>query len=56
VCLRLDQVSRLIGRQWTRCVELGLDVVLDLGFWSRRERDQARAATVALGAGARLPV
>ena len=48
------QVSRLIGKQWTRCVELGLDVVLDLGFWSRRERDETRAATVALGVGARL--
>jgi predicted kinase len=35
-------------------VELGLDVVLDLGFWPRRERDQARAATVVFGAGARL--
>ena len=36
------QVSRLIGKQWTRCVELGLDVGLDLGFWSRRERDETR--------------
>lgn len=48
------QVSRLIGKQWTRCVELGLHVVLDIGFWSRRERDETRAAAVALGAGARL--
>jgi len=35
-------------------VELGLDVVLDLGFWSRRQRDEIRATAVALGAGARL--
>lgn len=26
-----QQVSTLIDKQWKRCVELGLDVVLDLG-------------------------
>src|SRR5262245_11485598 len=37
-----------------RDIELGLDVVLDLGFWSRRQRDEIRATAVALGAGVRL--
>ncbi|WP_439410251.1 AAA family ATPase [Bradyrhizobium sp. DASA03076] len=45
-----DRVSKLIETHWTRCVELGLDVVLDLGFWSRTQRSQTRATAVALGA------
>jgi predicted kinase len=49
-----ERVSKLIDTYWTRCVELGLDVVLDLGFWSRCQRDQIRATAVALGASARL--
>jgi predicted kinase len=48
------RVSKLIDAHWTRCVELGLDVVLDFGFWSRRQRDETRATAVALGASARL--
>jgi hypothetical protein len=27
---------------WLRCLELGIDVVLDFGFWSREERDATR--------------
>jgi predicted kinase len=49
-----QRVSKLIDHYWTRCVELGLNVVLDLGFWSRRQRDEIRATAVALGAGAQL--
>jgi len=49
-----QRVSKLIDNYWTRCVELGLDVVLDLGLWSRRQRDEIRATAVALGAGCRL--
>jgi predicted kinase len=49
-----ERVSKLIDAYWTRCVDLGLDVVLDLGFWSRHQRDETRAAAVALGASARL--
>src|SRR5262245_5405776 len=33
-----------------RILELGVDVVLDFGFWSRRERDEFRARAAALGA------
>jgi predicted kinase len=39
---------------WLRCLELGLDVVLDFGFWTRQERDATRAKIVALGAESRL--
>ncbi|MBR0835765.1 ATP-binding protein [Bradyrhizobium manausense] len=49
-----QRVSRLIDAHWTRCVKLGLDVVLDLGFWSRRQRDETRTTAAALGASARL--
>lgn len=49
-----QRVSKLIDTYWTRCVNLGLDVVLDLGFWSRRQRDEARAIAMGLGARTRL--
>jgi predicted kinase len=51
---RRERVWRLMAAQWTRCLELGLDVVLDLGFWARAERDAVRARVTALGAGHRL--
>jgi predicted kinase len=28
---------------WTRCLDLGTNVVLDFGFWSRDERDHVRS-------------
>ncbi|HWG85696.1 MAG TPA: ATP-binding protein [Deinococcales bacterium] len=46
----LARVRALLERQWTRCVELGLDVVLDGGLWSRAERDELRGKAQALGA------
>ncbi|WP_164935770.1 AAA family ATPase [Bradyrhizobium guangzhouense] len=49
-----ERVSKLIETHWTRCVELGLDVVLDFGFWSRTQRSQIRATVLALGGSARL--
>jgi predicted kinase len=39
---------------WLRCLELGLDVVLDFGFGARQERDATRAKIITLGAEARL--
>jgi predicted kinase len=45
-----QRVSALIDQHWIRCLELGLDVVLDLGFWSRRQRDCTRAIARNLGA------
>src|SRR5262245_30776939 len=44
------RVSEQIGDVWPRCVELGLEVVLDLNFWSRRQRDETRAKIAAHGA------
>lgn len=40
--------------QWevaTQALTLGVDVILDFGFWSREERDDFRARARALGAG-----
>jgi predicted kinase len=43
-------VTEQIDLLWPRCLELGVDVVLDLGFWSRKDRDQAKARARARGA------
>ena len=48
------RVSGLIEVNWTRCLELGLNVVLDSGFWSRSERDRTRALIAKLGGECRL--
>jgi predicted kinase len=45
-----DRVSERIDAVWTRCASLGLDVVLDLNFWSRRQRDEVRSTAAKLGA------
>ena len=47
-------ILELLEPLWTRCLCLGLDVVLDYGFWTRKERDEVRAAVARLGASARL--
>lgn len=47
-------MSEQIAVLWPRCVELGLDVVLDLNFWTRQQRDEVRATAASLGATARL--
>ncbi|AWN54101.1 AAA family ATPase [Methylobacterium sp. 17Sr1-1] len=39
---------------WTRCLRLGVDVVLDYGFWRRAERDHARRLAEGCGARALL--
>ena len=39
---------------WLRCLALGVDVVLDHGFWSRSERDRARRLASEAGADAVL--
>jgi predicted kinase len=48
------RVSERIDSLWPRCLELGVDVVLDLNFWSRRQRDETRATALTLGANTRL--
>lgn len=56
-----DRFPELAGRVhavleplWTRCLALGLDVVLDLNFWSRAQRDETRRRVQALGGRHRL--
>ena len=39
----------LLEPMWTRCLRLGVDVVLDYGFWSRAERDYVRSLVEASG-------
>ena len=34
---------------WTRCLTLGVDVVLDYGFWRRADRDRAREQVTRCG-------
>ena len=49
-----DRVSERITTIWTKCITLGPDVVLDLNFWSRKQRDEVRATAATLGAGVHL--
>jgi predicted kinase len=50
-CRRVwDQLEEV----WARCLELGVDVVLDFGCWGRRERDDLREKIAVIGAGVRL--
>ena len=35
-------ILELLEPVWTRCLHLGVDIVLDYGFWSRAERDYVR--------------
>jgi len=51
---KAEAILELLEPLWTRCLTLGLDVVLDYGFWRRKERDDARAIVERLGASARL--
>jgi predicted kinase len=48
------RVSDQIASVWLRCAEPGCDVVLDLNFWSRRQRDETRARIAEIGADSRL--
>lgn len=48
------RVFAQIDSMWPQGLQLGLDVVLDLNFWTRRERDAARTKAESLGAAVRL--
>jgi predicted kinase len=48
------RISEQIARLWPRCLELGVDVILDLNFWSRDEREETRATASALGVSTTL--
>jgi predicted kinase len=51
---KAEAILELLEPLWTRCLSLGVDVVLDYGFWSRKERDEVRAVVERLGASAYL--
>lgn len=49
--------ARVEALQWdiaARALTLGINVVLDFGFWSKQERDEFRARAKALGADAEV--
>ena len=48
------RISELISQLWPRCLACGVDVILDLNFWSRDERDETRAMASAVSASATL--
>jgi predicted kinase len=48
------RVSDQMAEVWPRCLELGLDVVLDLGFWMREQRDRVRQKVAIIGGKTRL--
>ena len=47
-------VSERLECLWTRCVSLGIDVVLDLNFWSRQQRDHTREVAAELRVDVKL--
>jgi predicted kinase len=51
---RAEAILDLLEPLWTRCLVFGVDVVLDYGFWRRKERDDVRALVERLGATACL--
>lgn len=49
-----NRVSNLIWRIATRNLALGTDVILDKGFWSKRDRENTRQVAAAIGAETKL--
>ena len=45
-----NRVSNLIWRTATRNLALGTDVILDKGFWYKKDREHVRHAATAIGA------
>jgi predicted kinase len=53
---RAKAVSEVIWLMAQRVLNAGMDVVLDMGFWTRRSREDARSRIEASGASSRLYV
>jgi predicted kinase len=51
---RHDTIEALLWEVASRSLELGIDVILDFGFWSRTERDDYRSRARAIGAASQL--
>ncbi|MBM7784909.1 AAA family ATPase [Tenggerimyces flavus] len=50
----VSRVEAVMEPLWCRCLELGIDVVVYMGFWARTKRDAARSLAEHLGATAQL--
>ncbi|MDJ0652626.1 MAG: AAA family ATPase [Xanthomonadales bacterium] len=48
------EVERLIWDEASRVIAAGTDVILDIGFWTRESRDEARHRARSLGAAAKF--
>lgn len=48
------RISDLMESLWVRNLQVGVDIVLDTGFWSRAERDRTRDLVQSIGAKCRL--
>jgi predicted kinase len=49
-----DRLFHVVTGFWPQLVARGIDVILDFGFWTRRRRDETRAAATSVGALVRL--
>lgn len=49
-----NAISGMIYSLWPRCLELGNNVILDLNFWSRKQRDETRNIILNLNADFQL--
>ena len=49
-----DDIEKIMWDTAKRVLTLGVDVILDFGFWSRLERDDFRQRAYNLGAGFKL--
>ena len=49
-----SNVLSLMEIYWTRMLEKGIDVILDLGFWSRVHREETKRKIESIGAVAKL--
>lgn len=47
-------IEALLWETAERALSLGLDVILDFGFWTKSERDELRAKAGALGVGFKI--
>jgi predicted kinase len=45
-----ERVCRMLNDTWPRVLRVGVDVILDFGFWRRSWRDDARALAAGRGA------
>ncbi|WP_294390873.1 AAA family ATPase [uncultured Sphingomonas sp.] len=48
------RVSQVMEAMWTRCLMLGVNIVLDCGPWTRAERDRTRRLVATLGGQATM--